>query len=210
MKGNYDNVAPFYDLLSHLIYRDSILQANIFLVNAIPANSSILIIGGGTGHILEEISKKYVSGLQITYVEISEKMIAFSRKRNTGNNRVAFINKSIGDVIFHHPFDIVITPFLFDNFSCSTAKIIFHKIHALLVPAGLWLFTDFQLSEKNNVWQKVLLKTMYLFFRLLSNIEAAHLQDMRALFEKYNYSNISMQTFYKKFIYAVIFVKPEN
>lgn len=210
MKGNYDNVVPYYDLLSRLVFGYAILQAHVFLANAIPANSSILVIGGGTGHILEEISKKNASGLQITYVEISEKMIALSKKRNTGNNEIVFINKSIRDVSFHRLFDVVITPFLFDNFSYSTTKIIFNKIDALLLPKGLWLFADFQGSDKNNIWQKLLLNFMYLFFRLLCKIEAAHLQDMRIFFEEYNYGNISMQTFFKKFIYAAIYIKPGN
>ena len=100
MKGNYYNVAPFYDLLSHLVFGNSISQALLFLVTAIPANSSVLIIGGGTGQILEEISKKYISGLQITYVEISKKMISLSKKRSTGNNLVVFINQSILDKYF--------------------------------------------------------------------------------------------------------------
>lgn len=210
MKGNYDNVAPFYDLLSRLVFRDAILQSSRFLVNAIPANSSILIIGGGTGHILEEISKKYVSGLQITYVEVSKKMIALSRKRNVASNRIIFINQSISDAPLHQLFNVVITPFLFDNFSYSTATIFFNKIDALLMPGGLWLFTDFQLNKTNNIWQKLLLNLMYFFFRLLCKIEAAHLEDMRMLFEEYNYRNISMQTFFKKFIYAVIYLKPDN
>ncbi len=210
MKGNYDNVAPFYDLISRLVYGSAILQAQIFLINAIPAHSSVLIIGGGTGHILEEISKKHNSGLQITYVEVSQKMIAFSKMKNAGSNNIIFISQSILDTTFHQLFDVVVTPFLFDNFSYNTSKIIFDKVDALLVPAGLWLFADFQLSEKNNAWQKLLLNFMYFFFRALCKIEAAHLQDMRMFFEKYNYRNISTQTFFKKFIYAVIYLKPDN
>lgn len=208
MKGNYDNVAPFYDLLSQLVFGNAILRAQLFLINAIPANSGILIIGGGTGQILEEISKKHGSGLQITYVDISKKMIAISKKRKTGNNEVVFINQSISDARFHRQFDVVITPFFLDNFLNNTAKVVFDKIDTFLKPRGFWLFTDFQLSEKNNLWQKLLLKIMYFFFRFFCGIEASHLPDTTALFEKYKYQLISKQTFYKKFIYALIFFKP--
>lgn len=208
MKGNYDNVAPFYYLLTRLVYGDAILQAQLFLVDAIRANSSILIAGGGTGQILEQISKKHPGGLKISYVEISEKMMALSKKRNTGNNNVIFINKSILDARLYKQYDVVLTPFLFDNFSYNTAKIIFDKIDDLLLPGGVWLFSDFQLSEKNNIWQKVLLKSMYSFFRLLCKIEAGHLQDIRIFFETSNYRNVAMQTFFKKFIYAIIYLKP--
>lgn len=210
MKGNYDNVAPFYNLLSHLVFGNSMSQALLFLVNAIPPNSSVLIIGGGTGKILEEISKKYISGLQITYVEISKKMISLSKKRSTGNNAVVFINQSILDVTFYQQFDVVITPFLFDNFSTRTTKVLFNKIDILLKPFGVWLFADFQLGEKNNLWQKWLLSCMYFFFRFLCGIEASHLPDTASIFKKFKYQPVSKKTFYGKFIYSSIYLKPDN
>lgn len=207
MKGNYNNVAPFYDLLSSLVFGNSISRAVLFLINAIPANSSVLIIGGGTGQILEEISKKYRSGIQITYVDISEKMISISKKRSTGNNLVVFINQSISDVTFYQQFDVVITPFFFDNFSSDTTKVFFDKIDSLLKPSGVWLFADFQLSEKNNLWQKLLLNLMYFFFRCLCRIEASHLPDTASLFKAHKYQPVSKQTFYGKFIYSSIYLK---
>lgn len=207
MKGSYDTVAPFYDRLSRVVYGAAIVQAQIYLVHAIPENSVILIVGGGTGQILEEISKKHVNGLQITYVDISKEMIALSKKRNIGNNKVLFVNKAIADVSFQHKFDVVLTPFFFDNFSNSTAHIIFNKINASLKPHGLWLFADFQVSEKNNLWQKLLLGVMYLFFRTLCGIEASNLPDTTSLFYKFNYRLISSQTFYRKFIYSSIYLK---
>lgn len=208
MKGDYDIVAPFYDCLSRFIYGDAILQAHTFLINAILPGSSVLIAGGGTGFILEEILKKHAGGLQITYVDISEKMIALSKKRNIGGNKVLFINKSINDTAFHQQFDVVITPFFLDNFSNSTAKIIFDKMDSILAPDGLWLFADFQ-SKKNKLWQKLLLKLMYLFFRIVCNIEASHLPDSPFFFNQHKYKAIDMKTFYKDFIYAVIYQKQE-
>lgn len=208
MKGNYNTVAPFYDWLLQLVYGDAVLQAHKFLVNAIPEGSSVLIAGGGTGYILEEIAKKHASGLQIMYVDISEKMIALSKKRNIGGNKILFIHKSINDVAFSRPFDVVITPFFLDNFSNSTAKAVFAKIDFALAPGGLWLFADFQ-SKENNLWQEMLLKIMYLFFRIICNIEASHLPDSPLFFEQYNYKTIDIKTFYKDFINAVIYQKQE-
>ena len=209
MKGNYDTVAPFYDWLSRFVFRDAILQAHSFLVDAIPASSSVLIAGGGTGFILEEILRKHAIGLEITYVDISKKMIALSKKRNIGGNKVLFINKSIHDAVFLNQFDVVITPFFLDNFTNSTAKTVFAKIDSSLASGGLWLFADFQLSEINNVWQKILLQCMYFFFRLLCGIEASHLPDTASFFEKYKYQQNSKQTFFRNFIYASIHVKPD-
>jgi ubiquinone/menaquinone biosynthesis C-methylase UbiE len=210
MKGTYDNVAPFYDFLSQLVFKDAILQAHIFLANAVPAGSSVLVVGGGTGKLLEEITTKNQSGLQITYVDISKKMIRLSKKRNTRGNSVSFINQSITDVSFHQQFDVVITPFLFDNFSTNTTKVVFDKIDPLLKPGALWLFADFEQAAKNNLWQKFLLKLMYLFFRIACGIEASNLPDTASLFQKCRYAAVAKETFYKGFIYSVIYRKPVN
>ena len=208
MKRSYNVVAPFYDRLLRLIFGDDVLQSQIYLVNAIKPDSSVLIIGGGTGYILEEISRKHPNGLAVTYVDISKKMIDLSKKRNAGDNEIFFVNQSISDVAFTAQFDVVVTPFFLDNFSNSTAEVVFAKINAALASGGLWLFADFQLSEMNNLWQKFLLKYMYFFFRFLCNIEASHLPDTAFLFEKYQYQLISTQTFYKNFICSSIYVKP--
>lgn len=210
MKANYNVIAPFYDNLSRLIYRNAIVNAQKLLVDAIPANSAILIIGGGTGWILEEISKKHPAGLQITYVDISEKMIALARPRNTGSNNVVFLNNDIQDVAINDMFDIVITPFILDNFATATLNIVFDKIDSCLVPGGLWLFSDFRVSDNRNLWQRFLLRTMYLFFKILCNIEANELPDTNSLFNKNGYKVISSKTFFKNFICSCIYVKHKS
>src|SRR3569833_2127388 len=112
MAANYNNSAWFYDKLSRLIYGGALIKAQVYLLDNIPAGSKILIAGGGTGWILEEIAKLYPSGLKINYVEVSAKMIALSRKRISGENNVDFINAPVEDVPLPTDYDVVISPFL--------------------------------------------------------------------------------------------------
>lgn len=207
MTGNYDNVAPFYDRLSRLVFGKAIMQAQKYLLAWIPANSNVLIVGGGTGQILEEITCRHPSGLHITYVEISANMLALSRKRNVGSNRVQFIHQPIQEVSLQPVFDVVITPFLFDNFLPSTSEIVFNQLHAALKPGSHWLFADFHLSEQSTRGQKWLLKSMYFFFGFLCNVETRRLYDMRPFFTREVYTEIACKTFYKKFIRSMVYRK---
>jgi ubiquinone/menaquinone biosynthesis C-methylase UbiE len=204
MGGNYDNSAAFYDNLSRLIFGKALITAQVHLFSYIPANSSVLIIGGGTGWILEEIAKLYPSGLNITYVEISEKMIALSRKKNAGSNRVTFINKPIQRVMLNQQ-DIIITPFLFDNFTEVNLHPLFAHIHSMLKPGGLWLNTDFQLTGK--WWQYILLKSMLLFFKVLCGVESWRLPDIGRRFDEYKYEIIEEKTFFNDFIVTKMYRK---
>ena len=201
--GNYNNAAAFYDALSSVVFASAIKNAQIYLLQFIPTGSKILIAGGGTGWILDELTKLHPTGLHITYVEISAKMLTLSQKRNTGGNNVTFINAAIENVELANDFDVVITPFLFDNFSDATAKKIFLHLNHTLKPDGLWLFVDFELNGK--WWQPLLLKTMHLFFRLLCGIEASRLPDVKSLFVAERYSVHQSKAFFGDFIKATAY-----
>src|ERR1700761_6816570 len=173
MAANYNNSAWFYDELARVVYGKALIKAQVFLLQYVQPNSTILIAGGGTGWILKELAHIHPNGLKITYVEVAERMMALSQKRNYGNNEVTFINKPVEESPLPAEFDVIITPFLFDNFTQQTLEKVFGHLHGLLKPGGLWLNADFQLSGK--WWQNVLLKIMFIFFRAICRIEAKHL-----------------------------------
>ena len=198
MAANYNNSAWFYDRLSRLVYGRALINAQVYLLQFIKPGSTILIVGGGTGWILDEITKLHPSGIQITYAEVAVNMITLSKKRNTGNNDVIFINDAIENISLTADFDTVITPFLFDNFTDQTLQTVFTHIHCSLKPGGLWLNADFQLSGK--WWQVFLLKAMFLFFRIICGIEASRLPAIEDQFEQHGYHTSAAQTFFGDFI----------
>ncbi|MGF7076181.1 class I SAM-dependent methyltransferase [Mucilaginibacter sp. 3215] len=205
MAANYNNSAWFYDRLSKLVYGRALINAQVYLLGFIPPKSKILIAGGGTGWILEELAIIYPEGLNITYVEISANMIALSQKRQIGQNVVIFINDAVENVKLAADFDVVITPFLFDNFVEETVDNVFNHLHNLLKPGGLWLNADFQLTGR--WWQNVLLKSMFVFFRLLCGIEASKLPAIEKRFDVTRYSVIEDKTFFGDFIVARVYRK---
>lgn len=206
MHANYDAVAGYYDRLSQLVFGNALYKAQVYLIKAIPAEARVLIVGGGTGWILEEIAQIHGQGLQITYVEISERMLGRSKKRNAGNNKVTFISSAIQEAILEKEYDVVITPFLLDNFSDSMHKQVFRKIDNHCRRGGLWLCADFQIRE-NSLKQRLLLKTMYLFFGFLCNLDTASLPDSAMLFHLHNYRAVSQEQFYNGFVSSVIYQK---
>lgn len=198
MPVNYDNSSWFYDRLSRLVYGPALVNAQVYLLKHIPAGASVLIVGGGTGWIIEEIAKIHPASLSITYVETSAKMIALSRERQVGQNRVTFINDAIESATPGQNFDVVITAFLFDNFSDATFPKVFNRVSSLLKAGGVWLNTDFQLTGK--WWQPVLLNAMLLFFKLLCGVEAARLPNVDGMFQLHNYECIDQKAFFWDFI----------
>ena len=205
MSANYNNSVWFYDFLTGLVFGKTLFRAQVYLLNNIKPGNKILIAGGGTGKILEAITGIHHAGLKITYVDVSEKMIASSKKRNTGKNEVTFINAAIENSQLPDNFDVVITPFLLDNFTEENLQKIFSRIDQLLLPEGLWLNTDFQLTGKR--WQKIMAGSMLIFFRIICAIEAKKLPDIQNCFSSNGYSIVEQKTFWGDFIITAAYQK---
>lgn len=207
MLNNYDKIAGHYDALSRLVFFKSQVNAQVNQLPYIQENSHILIVGGGTGWILEELSKTY-TGLKIVYVEISAKMIALSQKRSYENNHVEFVNIGIEDFKTDVLFDVILTPFLFDNFAEQRAAKVFVQLNGYLKKDGLWFLVDFSLNKTNgNWWKWLLIRSMYGFFKLLGIVEAYQLIDMNSYFFKADYLIVEERLYYGSFIKATIFRK---
>jgi ubiquinone/menaquinone biosynthesis C-methylase UbiE len=203
--AGYSNVAWFYDGLSRVVYGKALVEAQVYLLPLITPNSNILIVGGGTGWVLEEIAQIHPSGLTITYVEVAEKMMTLSRNRNAGNNNVTYIAQPIETVTGLPNFDVIITPFLFDNFSATAFNRIFAQLHNILKSNGIWINTDFQLTGK--WWQYVLLKSMLGFFRVLTGIKSKNLPDIETEFVIRDYQLLDSKSFYGEFIVTEAYKK---
>ncbi|MCC8410820.1 class I SAM-dependent methyltransferase [Mucilaginibacter sp. UR6-1] len=208
MAANYNKTAWFYDSLARLVFGSALKNSQRHLLPLIPKNARVLIVGGGTGQTLEDLAAIQNDGLHITFVEISANMTALAQKRNADSNSVTFIVDAIEQVQLASNFDVIITGFLFDNYTDADLPVTFNHIHQSLKPGGLWLNTDFQLTGK--WWQPLLLKTMYTFFRMFSPIPVSKLPDVKRVFASHGYNAIASATFYGDFILTRAYKKPVN
>ena len=208
MPANYDKIATVYDLLSRIVFGKSIVNAQVSLLKCLPAGEyRLLIVGGGTGWILEELAKQRPQGLTIDYVEASAKMIELSKNRGCATNTVNFICLPIESFESGHLYNVIITPFVLDNFDEQKLEQVFYKLDALVADGGTWLYADFVYSKETSPgWQKLLLKIMYFFFRISTKIETGELVATEKLFEK-SYRKKMEAGFYFNFIKAIAYKK---
>lgn len=207
MPTNYDSIAGVYDLFSRIVYGRQIVKAQVCLLPFIPDRGRILIVGGGTGWILEELAKVRSDGLTIDYVESSARMMVLSAKRNCGTNTINLIHAAIENFNNAASYDVILTPFLFDNFNNDKAGLIFLRLNKMLSPHGIFLYADFVYHEDTSwFWQGLLLKIMYLFFRVTCNIETHELVNMENQFVQ-DFEKIFERSFYFKFIRSVAYRK---
>ncbi len=198
--NGFDNVATFYDRLAKMVYGKSIVESQKYFLDRIQDHSKILILGGGTGWILEEIFK-VKSNVEVWYIEASMKMISLAKEK-MNDSRVKFIHGTENSIPQEPQFNLIITNFYLDLFSDNSVKPVLRKIKASLSANAQWIVTDF-VNEK--VWHGVLLKVMYLFFRLVTGIKSKKLADWENEMLAIGGKESATKTFYKGFIKTKLF-----
>lgn len=167
--SNFDRIAWFYDPLARFVFGRYMLESQTHFLGRISPGSSVLIVGGGTGWILDEVFAR-ATNCEVCYVESSEEMLRKARRRGR-SGKVHFIHGSWKNLPAQQ-FDVVVTNYFLDLFADQTLMEVIRVIGDALNERGMWLVTDFTRSGK---WHAAMLAAMYLFFRLLCRIEASSL-----------------------------------
>src|SRR5690606_22865871 len=90
---NFDSIAPIYDGLSRLVFGNALQRAQTEHISLIPPNSNVLLIGGGSGWLLEQLLT-YSPLAEVTYLEVSPKMLQLAQlrmsKQDSTSPQIAF------------------------------------------------------------------------------------------------------------------------
>ncbi|MEM6803328.1 MAG: methyltransferase type 12 [Bacteroidota bacterium] len=203
----FDRLAFMYDKLVKLVFASSLKKAQCHFLAHLPEQGHLLILGGGSGWILEEI-QKVKPELQIDYVEASQKMLDMAKDRKL-KIKVNFIHGNEQMLAATTQYDALFTPFFLDLFGPLRLLATMSLLDEVLLKGGAWLFVDFYIPEKGlkRYFAKSLVYIMYRFFRLLCKIDARKLADFDKAFEVANYERIAEASFYADMISSRIYVK---
>ncbi len=181
----FDLIAPFYDRLAHLVFGQTLEQAQLSLLNRLPRGGRWLLLGGGTGWLLEQVINR-CQPESVLYLEASGEMLKLAQKRIDNqpyNSRIEFMLGTESTLPETDSFDSILTPFVLDLFSENWLEnSMIPRLLNALKPGGYWLVTDF--VPTSVWWQRVLAKSMLLFFRLTTGLRATRLPDWGRLLQK--------------------------
>lgn len=210
--SGFHRVAPFYDRLARLVYGDALEQAQLSVLPHLPRQGRVLVIGGGSGWILEQL---LITGkqLDILYVDAAPAMLQRARHRfecfrQPNSCSVSFRLGTEKVLQPHEQFEAVITPFLLDLFPPPRLQQLMKKLTARLTPHGRWLFSDFwPVQQPPPLRQRLLVWGMYAFFGFLSSVKARQLPDYASHFKSLGFQEKYSQSFYGGMIQAKVFCR---
>ena len=158
---------------------------------ALPGVKKAALIGEGDGEFLIEFLK-HCECEQIHYIDSSHIMMELARKRlqeysSESLNRVKFFHRDlITESMPDQDYDLVVTNFFLDVFNEQSLIECISKVTASCKRGAFWLCADFQISGGTLQQLRAIawLNLMYLFFRIVAQIQARRLIDPSTVLEK--------------------------
>lgn len=202
--NDFNYIAPFYDALGRIVFGNALIKSQSYHLQGIQPNSEILIVGGGSGRILTEFDKLSIP-LSVTYVEKSSKMVELSKNKGPFKNlSVHFVCGECKDITVKN-FDVIFTAFFLDVFRSANLHWVIQCLKTLLGPDGIWIVTDF--IRTPTLWQRLLIRSMYAFFRITAGLEGNKLLDFEKYLIEKDLNKGRCKTFYKGMIESAIYYK---
>lgn len=187
MRRSFDNLANAYCALERLLFGQKLNQSRHHGLTVLEPDmpQRALILGDGDGRFSYYALRKSPN-LQIDSIERSSKMrdLAQSRIQKLGasfENRHQYISTDARSFSFpNSEYDIVVVQYFLDCFHTTDANSFIENFARTLKPNGKLVYTDFSIPKKRIVrWiAKGIVKCLYSFFRLTTDIEASHLPSI--------------------------------
>lgn len=199
MPANFNRIAPYYDALAKMVYGNKLIEAKKTFFHLIPEQAHILLMGGGTGNILNDLLSLKPSA-KIDYMEPSHRMLRIAEKNLRADfwTRVNFICGDEHLIPQEVDYDVCTSFFVLDCFTQSHALSFSRQITSTLKPGGLWLFADFFPAE--NTTHRLLTRAMYGFFRVVSSVETTVIPDYESIFDACGFAAFHKKSLMNDFI----------
>lgn len=174
--------------------------ASSFQLAEITKPARILVVGGGSGTILQHFTPEHI----VDYVEPSSNMVAYA-KSQPFDCTINFHQRTFQEFETNHKYDVFVFPFFLDMFNADDLEIIFRKVKNLINAEGQIIISDFTSEySRLSVFQKLLLKSIFVFFRITSNHRLFEIINIQPLLYKIDFQLVKEKTFVSGMVVASV------
>lgn len=183
-----------------MVFGKALINAQVKALADLKLPCNLLIAGGGDGEIL-----KYLADFkgELDYVEISPKMIQLAKSKT--ELRIHWHIQDIFTFDTERKYDVIFLPFLLDNFSSSETKALIKRLAVWLKPSSNVIISDY--TEKPNLWQRLILKLMYIFFKIVAGVNVSNIPPIESIMERSGFKKESESFHYGRFIETKVYVR---
>lgn len=205
MPRGFDWIAPYYDTLARLVFGEGIRRCQLQYLRDIQHGGKVLILGGGTGWILSELTNVNPT-CSVCYIDSSSEMLERAKQHveKQSDVKVLFVHGTENRLQEFEgiQFDAVVANFYFDLFAEVSLRNVLTAVSGTIRPGSKLLVSEF---IGRTWWHQLLLFIMYRFFRLTCSIEAKRLPDWQGVIGKSRFSERNTKAFCHGFIISSLY-----
>lgn len=191
---SFDLLAPHYRWMEVVLAGEKLQRCRTAFLDRVAGTQNVLILGEGNGRFLLECRQKLPKA-KIICVDASAGMLAAARARLAGQGDVSERTDFIcADALAWTPpeirFDLIVTHFFLDCFRREQLECLIEKIARSAASRANWLVGDFQCAEAGlrRYRSRLILWTMYRFFRVVTRLPAKSLTPPDDFLEKHGFA----------------------
>lgn len=218
--GGFDSLSNWYDKLLFIFSGKAIPESQTVLLDSLQTHLSsvsqkrVCVPGAGTGYFVEEISQRFPDW-KIDYLDFSPGMISVARKRFTARKltNVSLIQANVKTPLENGPYDVIFGNYILDLFTEDEVRAILRHWDAALDRSGFVYIADFSIDSDNPVVDRIrrfILKLLYLFFRITSNISGKSLANYDIILRDVGYKRIKVSHSFFGILRTAIYGKFES
>jgi SAM-dependent methyltransferase len=179
---NFNRIARPYRWLEYLSLGSALENCRTHYLPQLLDRRHALVLGDGDGRFLAELLASN-PGLHADAIDTSTTMLQLLRQRceaATPNaaTRLRTHHANALTIPLEDSYDLVVTHFFLDCLTQPDLDTLITHINPTLTPGALWLISDFRVPNGlMRLPARVLVRTLYLAFRLLTGLLTTHLPD---------------------------------
>ena len=179
---NFNRIARPYRWLEYLTLGTALENCRTHYLPRLLDRRRALVLGDGDGRFLAQLLASN-PGLHADAIDTSTTMLQLLRQRceaATPNaaTRLRTHHANALTIPLEDSYDLVVTHFFLDCLTQPDLDTLITHINPTLTPGALWLISDFRVPNGlMRLPARVLVRTLYLAFRLLTGLLTTHLPD---------------------------------
>ncbi len=185
-RPNFDRVARLYRPMEYLTFGPLLTRTRTHFLPLLRDRRRALVFGDGDGRFLASLLAQHPA-LEAEAIDTSPTMLAELRRRCApfaGRLRLLCT-----DALGYEPEispDLIVSHFFLDCFSPADLAHFLPRMAARMHPGALWLLSEFRIPPRGAArpLARLLVRSLYFAFRVLTGLRVTHLPDYAALFER--------------------------
>jgi SAM-dependent methyltransferase len=181
-KPNFDYIARPYRWLEYLTLGKSLEDCRTHYLPQLMDRRHALVLGDGDGRFTSKLLATNLL-INVVAVDTSATMLQLLRQRSeaatpNASTRLRTLHSNALTFPLEDSYDLVVTHFFLDCLTQSEINTLITRIAPTLTPGALWLISDFRIpTGPMRLPAKLLIRSLYLGFRLLTGLRTTHLPD---------------------------------